>query len=97
MLFRNYQYITYLGEKWHTVMVIMHYTSSFYIFILHCFPVSVTYLNAFPKRGLSCYHWGKIHMGAVYDLKKYVRGSCSLDLPIVFIFQKDYGCITIRC
>lgn len=73
MLFRNYQYITYLGEKWHTVMVLMHYASSFYIFILHCFPVSVTYLNAFPKRGQSCYHWGMIHMGTVYDLKKICK------------------------
>lgn len=81
-------------------MVIIQYSSSSYVFMLHCFPVSVTHLNAVPKRGQSRHHWAEIYIGTGHNPKKkrkHVGGPCSLDLLIVFNFQQDYSCITVRC
>ena len=87
-----------------TVMVIIHDSSSSYVFMLHCFPVSVTYLNAVPRRGQSSHLWAEIYIGTGHNpkkkkkkKKKHIGGPCCLDLLTVFNFQQDYSCITVRC
>lgn len=82
-------------------MVIIHYSSSSYVCMPHCFPASVTYLNAVPKRGQSHPHGAEIYIVTGHSpekkKRKLVGGPCSLDLLIVFNFQQDYSCITVRC
>jgi len=67
MNFGNYQYV--FRRESVTVMVIMNDIVPPSMYLLHCFPVSVTYLNTFLKRGQSHYHRGEIDMDAVYNPK----------------------------
>lgn len=85
MILGNYQYM--VRRKRVTVMIIMNYSFSFYIFVL--IPLSsFTYIPKYiPQEGTGLVPVKGHGYGAGHNPKKHVRGSCSLDFPTAFIFQ----------